>query len=270
MNFVLFLCKDYNTHIHKFCKLLNDKFAFQSVMIIDNNETDYSQRYLDEVYQISDKVCVESGFKGCCSGSASSLIKKNPISWDKALHFLSQQEFNKAVIIEDDCLVLNPKIFESWFKKEFDLIAPAHNKRIGSYHDWHWKAIENFIDPPYFYSMVCCIGVSKKLIDKVIDNKNNTGSFFFIEAMFNTIAEQNQMTIKTPKELASIVAMGEWENWHFRLFKNNIFHPVKDIEKHNFYRFNNLVSLHYCIPNPVKQIVPKPFQEVLIPKFLKR
>jgi len=270
MNFVLFLCKDYNNHTHKFCQFLNKNFAFKSLMIIDNNETNYSQRYLKEVYQISDEVCVESGFKNCVSGSAQSHIKKTPNSWDKALYFLSINNFNKAILIEDDCLVLNPKIFSNWFDKQFDLLAPAHNKRSGTYQDWHWKSIESNIDPPHFYSMVCCIGVSKQLIDKIIEHKNKVGSFFFTEAMFNTIAEQNRLIVKTPKELSSVVAMGDWELWHFRLFKNNIFHPVKNIEEHNYYRFLNLVTLKYCMEVKHLIISPKPYEQLLIPKFLKR
>jgi len=271
MNFVLFLCKDYNIHIHKFCQLLNKTYEFKSVMIIDNNETNYSQRYLDEVYQISDEVCVERGFKNCVGGTAKSHIQKTPNSWDKAIYFLTQNDFKKAVFIEDDCLVLNPKIFDFWIDFiDFDLIAPAHSQRIGSYADWHWKSIEEHINPPYFYSMVCCIAVSKTLIDKVIEHKNKMGSFFFNEAMFSTIAEQNNLVIKTPKELSSVVAMGKWEWWHFRLFKNNIFHPVKDIEKHNFYRFLNLTTLSKCLPVIHEEITPKPYQQLLIPKFLKR
>jgi hypothetical protein len=271
MNFVLFLCTDYNLKIHRFCQLINEQFTgVTTLMIVDNNDKDYSQYNYKEVYQISDVECVEGGFKNSFSGLTEALVKKNPISWDKAIYFLSKTKFDKAILIEDDCLVLNPKIFNKFFKINFDLLVPRHEPRIGNVNDWHWSSIEKSIEPPHYYSMVCCIGVSKKMIDKVIEHKNKIGSLFYAEAMFNTIAEHNNLLIRTPKELSSIVAMGDWNVSDFRLFKNNIFHPVKDIEKHNFYRFLNLVTLKNCLPVKAQIICPVSFEKLLIPKFLKR
>lgn len=265
MNVVLVLTTNFNTHVQKFYQLVNDNIC-NCVIVIDTNE-DYSQYTSLETYQVSDKECIENGFFNSFAGS---VIPKNPIAWDKAIYYLSKTNFEKAIIIEEDCLVLNPKIFLKFFKAEFDLLSPQHSKRIGKSLDWHWRSIEQAIAPPHFYSMVCCIGVSKKLIDKVVEHKNKIGSLFYAESMFSTIAEQNNLIVKTPKELSSIVAMGNWNQSFFKIFKNNIFHPVKNIEKHNFYRFFNLTTLKTCFQIPVNQICPLPHQNLLIPKFLKR
>ena len=269
MNFVLFLCADYNEQINRFCQFLNAQLGLSSVMIIDNNEKDYSQCTQNEIYQVSDKECVESGFQNCFSGLTDALVKKNPIALDKALFYLSNKNFNKVIILEEDCLVLNPKIFNKFFQMEFDLLVPNHNQRTGTYIDWHWGSIEKCIEPPYFYSMVCCFGMSNNLLKVVLAHKDKIGSFFYAEAMFNTLAYQNGLIIKTPKELASVVAMGDWGMSDFRMFKNNIFHPVKD-ENHNYYRFMNLVTLKNCISPKPQPVCPLPYQKLLIPKFLKR
>jgi hypothetical protein len=270
MNLVLFLCADYNTQISRFCQFVNEQLGVSAIMIVDNNEKDYSQCTQIEIFQVSDEECVGSGFQNCFSGLTNALVKKNPIALDKALYYLSKKQFEKAIILEEDCLVLNPKIFNKFFKTEFDLLVPSHNQRIGTYTDWHWSSIEKCIEPPYFYSMVCCFGLSQALFQKVLDHKNKIGSFFYAEAMFNTIAHQNNLIIKTPKELASVVAMGNWSMSEFRIFRNNIFHPVKDIERHNYYRFMNLVELTYCLEQKPQVICPVPYQQVLIPQFLKR
>ena len=270
MNLILFLCKEYSSATHIFCNLLNKNFDYNAKMIVDRNDLDLSQYTNNELIQVSDELCIERGFFNSFGGNKNCLIKKNPISWDKAIYYLSTKKFNKAIIIEDDCLVLNPKIFDKFFKIDFDLLSPSHHSRIGNVKDWHWKEIEKNIDPPYFYSMVCCIGVSSKLIDKIIEHKNQKKSLFYAEAMFNTIAQKNNLKIKTPKELSSIVALGNWNQSFFKIFKNNIFHPVKNIEMHKFYRFKNLMPLRNCCINQVEIVSPKPFQETLIPKFLLR
>lgn len=270
MNFVLFLCADYNEQINRFSQFLKVQLGLNVLMIIDNNEKDYSQCTQTEIYQVSDKECVESGFLNCFSGLTDALVKKNPIALDKALYFLSNKNFNKAIILEEDCLVLNPKIFDKFFAMEFDLLVPNHNKRTGTYIDWHWGSIEKCIEPPHFYSMVCCFGISRNLLDKVIEHKEKIGSFFYAEAMFNTIAHQKQLVIKTPKELASVVAMGNWGISDFRMFKNNIFHPVKDNQNHNLYRLMTLIKLKFCMACKPQIICPQPYENLLIPKFLKR
>ena len=270
MKLVLFLCADYNKEIYRLCQFVNEHLGLSAIMIVDKNEKDYSQCTNIEIFQVSDEECVESGFNNCFSGLTDALVKKNPIALDKALYYLSKKSFDKAIILEEDCLVLNLKIFDKFFKMEFDLLVPSHNYRTGTYADWHWGSIEKCITPPYFYSMVCCFGISNKLLQKVLEHKDKIGSFFYAEAMFNTIAHQNNFIIKTPKELASVVAMGSWGLSDFRIFRNNIFHPVKDIEKHNFYRFMNLVKLKYCIEPKPQLVSPAPYQNLLIPKFLKR
>jgi hypothetical protein len=108
------------------------------------------------------------------------------------------------------------------------------------------------------------------MLQQVLEHKNKIGSFFYAEAMFNTIAHQKGLTIRTPKELASVVAMGNWGMSDFRIFRNNIFHPVKDIERHNFYRLMSFVTLKNCIATKPQIIAPLPYENLLIPKFLKR
>lgn len=270
MYLVLFLCTDYNKEIYRFCQFVNEQLGLTAIMIVDNNEKDYSQHTQPEVFQAPDRQCVEGGFNNCFSGLTDALVRKNPIALDKALYYLSSKTFDKAIILEEDCLVLNPKIFNKFFSMDFDLLTPSHTPRTGSYVDWHWGSIEKCIEPPYFFSMVCCFGISSKLLSVVLEHKDRIGSFFYAEAMFNTIAHQHNLKIQTPKQLASVVAMGKWNMSDFRIFKNNIFHPVKDIENHNFYRFMNLVELKNCLPFKPQIICPMPYENLLIPKFLKR
>jgi hypothetical protein len=270
MNLILLLCKDYNKNTHRFCHFLNEHLKISAKMIVDNNAKDYSQLYPNEIIQISDDKCIESGFINSFSGLTDALIKKNPIAFDKAIYFLSELNFDKAFIIEYDCLVMNPKIFQYYFCTEFDLLVPQHTPRLNNSLDWHWRSIEKSIDAPYFFSMVCCVGVSKKMIDKVVEHKQKIGSLFYAEAMLNTIAHQQNLIIKIPKQFSSIVAMADWSESYFVNFPNNIFHPVKDIEKHNFYRFLKVVTIKYCLSVQCRVICPQPYQKQMFPKFLKR
>jgi hypothetical protein len=106
--------------------------------------------------------------------------------------------------------------------------------------------------------MVCVMGLSRNTLNAVKSYKNDKNSLFYIEVMFNTLALQNNLNTIDPKELKSIVWLGDWGLNEFLLLPNNIFHPRKDIDN-----FNNLRK--EIVKAKLNGVVPKNN----LPHFLK-
>ena len=82
--------------------------------------------------------------------------------------------------------------------------------------------------------MVCCVRISSNLLSKIRNYANEHNTLFFLEALFPSICKTNNMKYDTPEELRTVV----WrENYVDNdIDKHNLYHPVKDIIKHEYYR----------------------------------
>jgi hypothetical protein len=85
--------------------------------------------------------------------------------------------------------------------------------------------------------MTCACRISNKLLGLIKNYVSNNNSLTFHEALFNTLAYQNNCKINTPTELSTIHYRTEWNIYELNL--NNLYHPIKDINIHNNLRCNN-------------------------------
>ena len=70
------------------------------------------------------------------------------------------------------------------------------------------------------------------------DYSLNYKTLFFLEALFPTIAIKNNLKYSSPEELSEIRAP---RTYHFEIEiinKKNIYHPVKRLDRHIFFREN--------------------------------
>tara|TARA_R110000868_G_scaffold46244_3_gene152930 strand:+ start:1147 stop:1941 length:795 start_codon:yes stop_codon:yes gene_type:complete len=191
--------------------------------------------------QISDEDCIRNGFHNSNISDNATHIKKNPIAYDKFLFYFCKMDtrYDFIWVFEDDVFI--PKVdsilkLHIKYASDYDLVTPNNWLKANEVLDWHWKSIVNNIEPPYYYSMVCAMGIGRKLLQKISEYVDANKSLFYIESMFNTIAMQNNLKVKDAKELKSIVWMGEWGIDEFILLPDNLFHPKKNIEEHWLYR----------------------------------
>lgn len=224
-----------------FASLIALKTKYDTYLVIDE-KVDAKTMYRAKVNIVNydDEHCKEHGYINSNIGDDVTHIKKNPIAYDKALlHFAKiDTKYDFVFFIEDDVFFSDPLALNSLIDKygNYDLVVGNNNKKHDDVMDWHWKYIVDKIEPPYYYSMVCACGMSRKMLDTINDYVTKNKYLFYIEAMFNTLAMQNKLLVAEVFELKSIVWLGNWGLDEFVLLPMNLFHPVKEPDNHKLLR----------------------------------
>ena len=233
-NFGMKIQKELNVTVY----FINDCPHLPEVMIEDINFDPTNIIYIE------DNLCKENGYINCMitGEELNTVLNKTPIAYDKMIYYFCEKnlEVDFLFMFEDDVFIPSVDIVKNLIEKynDYDLITSNNFYKSDDVLDWHWKNIMNKINPPYYYSMVSAMGISRKVFDciKLYVKKNNT--LFFTEVMFNTIAMQNDLKVTEALELKSVVWMGEWNIDEFLLLPNNVFHPKKDLSSFGAYRLD--------------------------------
>lgn len=207
-------------------------------IIVDDNSKDYKEQYSKfsniNIIQINDEECKKKGFV-----NMNFTINKDITSWEKSIYYFStiNTEYNKVWFFEDDVFFYDEETL-SHIDSQYDnsdLLSNSYSENIsGHKNDWHWWRININFPPPYYYAMVCGVRISSNLLTKFKNYANEHNTLFFLEALFPTICKINNMKYDTPIEFKNIVYRHNYVNKD--IDKNNLFHPVKDITKHKYYR----------------------------------
>ena len=191
--------------------------------------------------QIADSECVQHGYFNSMH-LPTTHIKKNPVAFDKFLYYFCKLDkmYDYVWFFEDDVFIPSVDTLKYLNDKynSNDLVIANNFCKSDSILDWHWKHIFNKvgIEPPYYYSMACAGGLSRKMLQTIKQYVDKQKTLFFLEVMLNTIAMKNNLSICTPLELKTIVWQGRWDLDEFLLLPNNVFHPKKNIDEHKKYR----------------------------------
>ena len=213
-------------------------------VVIDDNSTDYVKKYGGlykniKIIQIENEICKDNGYTNCNSAVGFPDI----IAWDKALYLFCELEtrYCQVWFIEDDVFLDNEdvliRIDRHCQHSCADLLTSFHELNLDGniWSGWnHWVNVVDRIAPPWAHSMVCACRISKSLLEKIREYKQSRGHLFFIEAMFNTIADQSGLNIQNPGELTTIHWNTTW-NIH-AIDKRFLYHPIKCIDDHLYIR----------------------------------
>ena len=238
---VVFLSNRPSKETLDFADEVYDKSKFDVFVIVD--DTEYILPFVSKkhvAYTVTDHESKSNGYVGCNIAKGHTHINKDVIAWDKFLFIFCEvlTSYDYVWVFEDDVFIpfVNTiaKLHDNY--SVYDLVTPNNFAKTDNAMDWHWKSIISRIKPPYHYSMVCAMGISRRLLDKVKEYKQKNNRLFHIEVMFNTIAMQSGLKVKDPLELKSFVWMGEWSINEFLLLPNNVFHPKKETSEHPEYR----------------------------------
>jgi hypothetical protein len=255
------------------------KFKHYAVYVIidespklENYDKIYSKDYPDIYFiQLSKDDCLCNGFVD--SSTATKLPRI--VAWDKALFFFSRQckEFDNIWFFEEDVFLYSEDVLlklDEEFPEE-DLLSKNHNiKNEDQVLDWHWKHVKGNAELPWACSLVCVCRLSKVLLKHISDYVKQYGHLFFIEAMFNTLAEQHHLRIggRVPggngklEKFKLIDHMGDSERLINSDNKMYLFHPIKDVTKHQKIRDRLNISVKTTVTQKVTyvdQVLPTNF-----------
>ena len=83
--------------------------------------------------------------------------------------------------------------------------------------------------------MTCAIRCSYKLLNYIKEYSKNNKTLYMDEAFFTTIANQNKLNVNVINELKhTIVFRNSWKLKDIN--KDNLYHPIKDMNIQEFYR----------------------------------
>jgi hypothetical protein len=207
-------------------------------IVIDDNSKDYKEQYSKfnniNIIQINDEECKKKGFV-----NMNFMIKKDITSWEKSIYYFStiNTKYNKVWFFEDDVFFNNEKTLLQIDSKyhNSDLLSNNYQENVtGDKDNWHWRKIDIKHSPPYFKAMACCVRISSSLLSNIKNYANKYNTLFFLEALFPTICKINKMKYDTPSEFRNIIYIKTYEDKE--IDENNLFHPVKNITAHKYYR----------------------------------
>jgi hypothetical protein len=176
---------------------------------------------------------------------------------DKFLYSFCEKftEYEFLWVLEHDVLVPSVKTIKNLTEEYsgYDLVTQDNKLKEDNLMDWHWRSVVDKIGPPYYNSMICAMGISRKLLNCIKKYVEEKKTLFYSEVMFNTIAMQNNLKVIAPFELKSIVWMGEWHPDVIQQLPNNLFHPMKELDKYSEIR-KDLLKWEQDNRKPIVQI----------------
>jgi len=222
---------------------LNDFSEYDIYVIIDDNTINYNNLYNNKYPNISfiqmdNDTCLKSGFI-----DLNFTIHKKITSWEKGLYYFSNinTTYKNVWFIEDDVYFYNQDTILNIDKQYPDSDFLSNKYGVNNDNDflsneWHWNQLDIKFDLPYYNAMVCACRMSQKLLQKIKIYATDHNTLFFLEALFPTITMKYNLIYDTPNELSTIEY--RYNFMPHELNKTNLFHPIKDMDKHFIYKTN--------------------------------
>lgn len=221
------------------CDFLNTFRYYQVYIIIDDNDFDINIFKLKYDYinfiKIENKKCNEFNFK-----NTNYFLRKEISGWDKAIYYFCNENYNydNVWFMEDDVFFYNEITLINLDKKydNYDYLAKKWTiNKDGAKNYWHWNNIDLKFKPPFYNSLQCITRMSKKMLFSIKKYVKYNKTLTFLEELFPTIAIKNNLTYFNPVELnETIIYRHEWKIENIN--KNDIYHPIKNIEQHSLFR----------------------------------
>jgi len=216
------------------CDFLNSFNNYKIFIIVDDNNFDLSTFNYENILfiKVEDEKCILNGYI-----DSNFTLKKIISGWDKALYYFGIEEKNYEFVwfIEDDVFFYNEKTIiqiDMQYTNE-DLLCNSF-KETNNKDGWHWHNINIEYPLPYYYGMMCIVRFSLKMMNCINNYTYKNKTLFFIESLFPTIAIKNNLKYNNPSEFKNIFHKHIFEKKVIN--KNDLYHPVKNIEQHISFR----------------------------------
>ena len=229
---------------------LNKFSNYEVYIIIDDNSVNYTALYKTKYanlsfIQMQESLCKKYGFKNVNEIG----IKKQISGWDKALCYFSLTEsnaYNNVWFIEDDVFFHNEETLLNIDAKypDYDLLANSEFNPVFDMNTWLWHPYWNIkikIEKPYYCGMMCATRLSQNVLKRIRVYATLYKELFFLEALIPTLSKSKpngnpvMLSCYCPDELKTILYRHDYTSEQVSN-KDNIYHPIKDILKHNKFR----------------------------------
>jgi hypothetical protein len=237
MNIICLLSVSPCIKTYNFYKSIQLHTKYDVYIVIDNNSyniPDYDG--VVKIIKIDNNECEKNGFK-----STVLWLNNKACARDKALYYFTRAsiDFNYIWFIEEDVFVPSIYTIENIDKKygeEHDLLVKGNGIIHERQTEWHWNHINEQIkiEPPYANSMICAIRCSKELLNCINVYAKTYNNLFLDEALFNTLAFQNNLRVLCIDELSTIEWRKDWNKSD--IVDTNLYHPIKNIDLQYYYR----------------------------------
>jgi len=122
----------------------------------------------------------------------------------------------------------NKYMYDDLLSKKPDQVNNGDRK------DWHWGITDIKFDYPHYGGMMCCVRMSRNMLESIHNYAKKHKTLFFIEPMFPTIAIKNNLKYSNPDEFNTIFWKHDFKEKDVNA--NGLFHPIKDLDKHESFR----------------------------------
>lgn len=214
-------------------------FTYYDVYIVVDDDIYILNKTYENItfIKIDNHECRKHGFV-----NMNFFIGKEISGWDKAMYYFSSinTQYSRVWFLEDDVFIHNESTLiniDERYGSSCDLISP--NIMGDHTSPWpHWPLVHIELPLPYYFGMVCACRISNTLLQIIQEYANKNKSLFFLEALFPTLAKHYQLNICTPHELDTVVYKHDY--LPVDINKENIYHPVKNINNHIIFRSNRI------------------------------
>lgn len=220
---------------YDFCKKLANYNYDIYICIDDNNYEIPDYDYKIPIINLNNKLCEEAGFK-----SSVLYFKNKACSRDKSLYYFCKinKKYDNIWFIEEDVFIPNVNTIKNIDNKykDADLLCKSRQLQKDNINWPHWKLVisQSRKELPFERSMICAIRVSRQMLHIIEKYADLHKTLFMDEALFNTLANYEKLYAISIPELSTIHFQNEWKLNDINI--NNLYHPIKDINKHNEFR----------------------------------
>jgi hypothetical protein len=220
------------------CDFLNLFSKYKIFLVVDKKNVDlreFKNNYKNITFlHVEDTKCRLNGYK-----KASFTLNKLISGWDKALYYFGVEDKNYDFVwfIEDDVFFNNEDTLLQIDNRfiDSDLLSNTFEENSnGNNNTWLWNRITIQYSPPYSAGMMCAVRFSNRMMKCINNYAKEHNTLFFIEALFPTIAIKNKLKCNNPNEMSNIYYRRDFKEEN--IDKNNLYHPVKNVEKHIHFR----------------------------------
>lgn len=233
-NAICFMTRDLDVRLLNFAELCSE--YNDTYIIVDNNEKiiqDSSSNV--RIVQIDNSECGNNNYI-----KSTWRFNLYVTAWDKAFYyFCENNNYDNVWFIEDDVFISKPYVLNELDNKYGDsdiLIRYITHVTNPKSKDGAWNNIvgdlNKFPDMSSIYwSWVCAMRCSKKLLNIIKEFKNKNNQLYFHELLIPSLVKNNNLSYKCIDELKNIIYRYEYNDENIISNPTYLFHPMKDYDK---------------------------------------